>query len=188
MRSRFLKWQCQIRQFAVRRRNGMPTLGMRPMVHLSDSNSYFGPVTVLIRHKKCQSITAQFKFISVKYQDPRERMQSALKLLSEIYYQFPEKFSDHLTAVFPLNSDYSSTILSSSLVTLSFREGGEKYKFPCKTNLLDSNDPAYQNSYWHNFLFNPSLPGKVDIIDFAPDWDLAARGNNENPLPQAIST
>jgi hypothetical protein len=41
--------------------------------------------------------------------------------------------------------------------------------------LLAEADPLYQATFWHNKLFNPNLPGRVQVLSFAPDWMHAGR-------------
>jgi len=35
---------------------------------------------------------------------------------------------------------------------------------------LDEGHPFFQATYWHNRMFNPNLPGGIQILSFTPDW------------------
>ena len=38
---------------------------------------------------------------------------------------------------------------------------------------LPSEHPRYQFTFWHNSLFNPSIPDNISILSFNPDWSKA---------------
>ncbi len=170
-RAQFLQWQCLIRQRAVRHHGGIPNSGMQPMIRFQESGNWLGPITVLISKTDPSDMTAQFRFIAKKNHDPRERMDSALKHLAEAYYQRPSEFNDKLTALFSLNSVMAKQLLEAETVTLRIGYANQEYHLPCKSQLLKREDPLFQFTYWHNFLFNPTLPGRVDIVAFRPAWD-----------------
>ena len=44
---------------------------------------------------------------------------------------------------------------------------------------LAESDAIFQNTYWHNRLFNPNLPAGVRILAFQPDWSHASVINEE---------
>ncbi len=171
MKNKFLRWQCLIRQYAVRQGEGKPCVGIQPKVQFNNSKNWFGPITVLISKRLGMNITAQFRFIAKKNQDPKERMEAALKHLAEAHYQRPEEFNDELTALFALDSPQIKEYLHADTVTLNFYQSGHEYTVPCTCQLLKDDDPKFQFTYWHNYLFNPALPGRVSILGFTPDWD-----------------
>ncbi len=173
IREQFLKWQCLIRQRAVRHKGGIPNAGMQPMIKINGSEDSIGPITILISKKDPSILTAQFRFIVKKNSDPKERMDSALKHLAEAHYQKASEFNDALTALFSFNSATSRDLIDKKSVTLGFRYTNHEYILPCNCELLDKADPLFQFTYWHNFMFNPSMPGVVDIVAFLPDWSRA---------------
>ncbi len=173
MKNNFFRWQCLIRQYSVRQGGGRPSSGIQPKAQIDNSGNWIEPITVLISKKQGSNITAQFRFIAKKNQDPKERMDAALKHLAEAHYQRPEDFNDELTALFSLDSPQVKKLLAAETVTLKFFQSGHEYTLPCSTRLLKDDDPAFQFTYWHNYMFNPSLPGSVRIVGFLPDWEHA---------------
>ena len=105
-----------------------------------------------------------------KTQDPKERYENAVKLFSEYYYQIPDEFSEELTAVYSLNSDLADQMVSVGEGKLSFDQGNQLYDLNCGIRMIDSDELEHQATYWHNHLFNPSMPGRVKVLGFVPDW------------------
>ena len=66
---------------------------------------------------------------------------------------------------------------------LEFDQGNQLYQLDCKTRFIDSNEQKYQATYWHNSLFNTSMPGVVRMIGFAPDWSLSRFKNSDSQQP-----
>jgi len=145
---------------------------MRPDLVIGDTGSGYEGVTILLVRNKPDIITAEFKHMIQRTKDPKQRYDSALKFLAENYYQYPKKFSDCPTAIFPVDSRAAEQILDAGKITLVFEEKNQRYKIPCSVRKLDDSDPAWQATYWHNHLFNPVMPGNVPIIQFVPDWAL----------------
>ena len=106
-------------------------------------------------------------------QDPRERYQAALKLLSANFYQYPEAFSDEMTALFGLGSALADALLAAGSCRLDFDHFNQRYRLPCHLREVAKETPAHQATYWHNALFNPTLPGDVRVLAFQPDWAAA---------------
>ena len=173
LRAHFLGWQCRVRQYAVRQGDGRPMSGMRPRVLLTEPQSDLGPVTVLINKSEPQSVTSQFRHLVRKTQDPVERYDSALKLLSAAYYQKPEEFSDELTALFGEVSEVADRLLAGGGCRLHFQQYSQSYDLPCAMRRLPEEHPAFQATLWHNSLFNPNIPGGVQVLAFRPDWSRA---------------
>ena len=150
---------------------------MRPVI--SVGNEMLGHITVLIVKQYSQEYTAQFRYMVQKTNDPAERYQSALQMLSSAYYQRAKEFSDEMTALFALNSPTATHLLREGQIHLTFSEYNQSYQLPCAARALRSDSDEYQATFWHNRLFNPSLPGEVLIVGFLPEWSL---GLAEPPL------
>ena len=169
-RREFLGWQCRIRQLSVRQADGRPTSGMRPGVILPDDGADLGQIIVLIRKKASQEVTARFQHMVRKTRDPAERRESALRFLAEAYYQRPEEFSDELTALFGPRSTVVDRLLASGRCGLDFAQFEQRYHLPCQVRQLAPSDAEFEFTYWHNSLFNPAIPGDVQVLAFQPDW------------------
>lgn len=169
-RREFLGWQCRIRQLSVRQSDGRPGPGMRPGVFLTSDDVALDHVIVLIRHKACQDATARFQHMVRKTRDPAERRESALRYLAAAYYQQPDAFSDQLTALFGPQSGIARRVLEAGACRLDFEQYGQRYRLTCRVTDLQESDAGYQFTYWHNSLFNPSIPAGVRVLGFQPDW------------------
>lgn len=171
LRDSFLGWQCRIRQHAIRQAAGRPSSAMCPQVSIGDEP--LARIIVVMNKEDSEEITAEFRHIVRRTQDPRDRYNAAVKLLSAYYYQRARSFSDELTAIFGLDSALARRLLAAGRCELEFEQYNQRWRLPCKVSRLQEEDPAYQATYWHNSLFNPALPGAVQILAFAPDWALA---------------
>jgi hypothetical protein len=180
LRNHFLGWQCRLRQLAVREAEGRPSEGMRPILEIPGAESPPVQITTLIVHLDPQVITAEFRHLVRRTQDPAERHKSALRLLSASYYQYPEDFSDRLTALFGPSTDLAAQLPLAGRCTLHFEQYSQRYRLPCGVRSLPEDDPAYQATFWHNSMFNPYLPAGVKILAFAPDW---AEAEADPPVP-----
>lgn len=169
-RHEFLGWQCRIRQLSVRQSGGRPTSGMRPRVLLAPDDTDLGGIVVLIRKKASQEVTSQLQHMARKTRDPAERRESALHFLAAAYYQRPGEFSDELTALFGPRSARVGQLVQARQCTLDFEQFEQRYRLSCRVEELMESDEAFQFTYWHNSLFNPSIPGDAQILRFKPDW------------------
>ena len=164
----FLYWQCRIRQQSVRHGDGRPTPGMCPHVFVDDKQ--LGQIILVISKASPENIAAQFKHMVKKTQDPTERWEGAIQLFSEMYYQDPKDFSDEMTALFGPGSEICSTLIKSGKCVLIFEQNNQYFNVPCKVIDLPTEHPRYQFTFWHNSLFNPSIPGDSNILAFIPEW------------------
>ncbi len=141
---------------------------MRPrlMVHSQDA----GDVTVVLVKSESSDLTRQFKYIYQKTQDPADRYQQAIKLLSEYYYQVPDEFSDEVVAVYPAGSAFVERMTEVGEGCLVFEQGNQRYTIDCRMRDIPETEPKYQAAYWHNRLFNPNLGNTTRILGFVPDW------------------
>jgi hypothetical protein len=169
-RREFLGWQCRLRQLSVRQADGRPTSGMTPDVSLPGDGAGIGQIIVLIRKKASGEVTARIQHMVRKTRDPAERRESALRFLAEAYYQRPEEFSDELTALFGPRSEMVDRLLEAGRCELGFAQFEKRYRLTCRVRRLAATDPGFEFTYWHNSLFNPAIPGDVQVLAFQPDW------------------
>jgi len=174
----FLGWQCRIRQLAVRQGDGRPTSGMQPSLVLPDGGS-IDAINVLILRRESHEYTARFQHIVRRTHDPKERLDEALKELSAAYYQRPYEFAEIMTALFALDSGVAGKLIEHGKCELAFEQFSQRYELPCTVQALDADDQDFQATYAHNSMFNPTLPGKVRIVSFAPVWN---RGSATPPI------
>ena len=151
---------------------------MCPTVLLPDGTRT-GPVTVLIIRREPEESTAQFRHMARKTFDPAERYFNALGYLQTSYYQSSRDFSDLMTALFALESRTALNILRAGHCRLVFEEADQAFDIPCAVRPLEEDHPAFQVTFWHNTLFNPSLPGRVQVIGFLPNWQAVAEPSTE---------
>ncbi len=172
----FLGWQCRVRQDAVRRQAGRPPQGARAMVKLDGETA--GRINTLIYKLDPERITAEFRFMVQKTNDPRAVYESALGLLGEHYYQVPAEFDDRLTALFSLDSDLAGRLLAAEGCMLEFSQGTREFTLACAVRNCEQGSAEYEATYWHNHLFNPGLPGGVRVVLFEIDWGRSGSNNN----------
>lgn len=175
----FLGWQCRIRQLAVREGGGRPTAGMQPALRLPDGREVEA-VTVLILRRELHEPTKRFQHIVRRTNDPRERLNEALKELGATYYQRSYEFADAMTALFSIDSALARRLVEQGRCELTFEQFSQRYELPCSVSALDESHAAFQATYWHNHMFNPTLPGRVRIVAFTPDWE---QGRATPPVP-----
>jgi hypothetical protein len=169
-RHEFLGWQCRIRQLSVRQSGGRPSSGMRPRVKLLPDETDVGDIVVLIRKKPSRQVTSQLQHMVRKTRDPAERHASALSFLAAAYYQRPAEFSDQMTALFGPGNALAEQLIQAQRCILDFEQFDQRYRLTCRVEKSVQSDAAYQFTYWHNSLFNPSIPGDARILAFQPDW------------------
>lgn len=169
LKKQFIGWQCRIRQYSVRRDEGRPSPGMRPELFLESVS--VGRFTLVLIKTHSEKVTKEFRYLVKRTQDPQKRCESAIKLLSEYYYQIPGEFDEELTAVFSLHSELADRIVATGRCKLVFDQGNQTCDLDCVARFIDQADSKYQTTYWHNHLFNPAMPGAVKIIGFQADWE-----------------
>jgi hypothetical protein len=172
-RRHFLGWQCRLRQLSVREEGGRPNPGMRAQVTIGDEAAPSAEIIVLITQAEPADTTAEFRHLVRRTHDPRDRYNAALKLLSAHYYQDPDLFSDEITALFGLDSGLADRLADAGRGSLAFDHFSQRFLLPCSIRTLPEEAPAFQATYWHNALFNASLPGQVRVLAFQPDWAAA---------------
>ena len=179
LKEQFIRWQCRIRQYSVRKDRGRPSQGMRPRLLVKGQDA--GAATVMMVKSDSADVTREFRFIYQRTQDAADRYQQAVKLLSEYYYQIPAEFSEELAAVYPLDSAFADRVVQAGESRLVFEQGNQRYDILCRTRDIPRADPKYEAVYWHNRLFNSNLPGVVKILGFAPVWEASGFFHLDQP-------
>lgn len=180
MRDGFLRWQCRIRQMMMREDLGRPSDGITPEVTLIGENEPLGHVITVMNKTLAHGMTEEFRHMVRKTHDPAQRRDNAIRLFSEAYYQKAETFSDILTSTFPPGSAGAAQIRAAERCTLKFEAFRQRYDVVCKVWVLGEQNPLHQATYWHNMLFNPTLPAETVILGFEPDW----AKSTADPMPK----
>ena len=178
LRNSFIKWQCRVRQNAMRENAGQPDDGIMPILKLKNSESALGSIITLI-HKRTQfSVTAELTHMVKKTMDLAQRRDQAVQFLSSTHYQKYAEFSDILTATFKPNSIGARNILQSRTCLLIFDAFNQRYDIKCGVRRLTEDDPFYKSTIAHNSLFNSCLhPGTV-VLGFEPKWNESSSSNS----------
>lgn len=171
MKRAFLGWQCRLRQLSMRDNEGRPGEGMRPKLEVAGQDA--GTMTVVITKDDSEESMSEFRYIVKRTHDPKERFEAALRYFQSSYFQDPMSFSDEMTAVLGMNAMMPAQITGRKDCILTFKQFGQVYELACRANLLAVDHPRFQATYWHNALFNPSIPAGVQIVGFSPDWSKA---------------
>ena len=100
--------------------------------------------------------------------DRRDRCIGVLSCSDLI--ELTREFDEELTAVFSLESDLARAITEQGRCVLEFDQGNQIYHLECGVRAYVEEDEKYQATYWHNHLFNPTMPGVVSVLGFKPDW------------------
>ena len=168
---RFLRWQCRVRQMAMRNNEGRPDDAITPSLTVSGDAEPLGHVITLLVKWGAYSITPEMQHMVKRTNDPAQRRDKALQYFSATHYQKFREFSDALTATFPPNSPGAAKIAQAGECTLTFEAYGQRYDLVCSVAHLEKQNPMYQATYWHNLLFNPALHPDTQILQFSPDWE-----------------
>jgi hypothetical protein len=174
LRTRFLGWQCRLRQIAMRQDGGRPSPGMRPRIVTRQGKEIAGALTVLLVPKEPAESTAFFRFQVEKTFDPQEIYERGLGFLQGDFFQQPDTFDDRLVAVLPEDAPLSTALIAAKSCVLEFDQFRQTFRLPCKLRELGGGDEARDAAIWHNRIFNPTLPDSVRVIAFQPDWAAAS--------------
>ena len=176
LRNRFMRWQCRVRQMAVREEGGRPNDGMVAEVTPAGAAAPLGHVVTVLCKTVADERTDEFRHLAKKTHDPAQRREGALRILAEAYYQKADTFSDVLTATFQPGSEGASALREAERCTLRFEAFRQAWTLDCKVWTLGEHNPLWQATYWHNVLFNPTLPMRSVILGFEPDWSRSGEG------------
>ena len=166
----FIGWQCRVRELALRSEEGRPNGGMRPQIILKNGKVVFSAATLLIIPDQPDQSIRQFRFMALKTQDPKERYTKALQLLAARFYQNAEDFSGAMSGIFSRTSEEVKALVKHQYCVMEFDYQQQTFKIPCHVSNSPKNEPVYEFTYWHNYLFNPNLSPEVTVLHFKPDW------------------
>jgi len=143
---------------------------MRADVYVSISERNLGPVVTNIALTDAGEITSEFRHIVKKTHDPKIRRESALKILQSAYYQYPAEFDGALYATFLTDSELAEVLVAQQECRLAVSQYNQSFDLTCAVSELSEDDQTYQVNYWHNSMFNSTMPARVRILQFVPDW------------------
>jgi len=168
---RFIAWQCRLRKQSMREQGGQPSQGMGAGVYSVSGGQEQSRMQFLVLRKNSETRTAEIRHIVRKTPDSNEWLKNGLRILAEKHYQETDQFQDRLSALFGLDSSLADALEEAGACHLKFSEKGIDYCFDFDVEMLAEDDELFQATYWHNRLFNPTLPGKVRIFAFTPRLD-----------------
>jgi hypothetical protein len=157
---------------------------MCPKVSLADGRGLGSIVTVLVKGDPAHE-TAQFQYIVKQTHAPVERYEAAVRILQNVYYQYPGEFSDELTALFKPSSSIVRELVAAGCCTLSYYQANQHFSIPCAVHKLAETDPFFQATYWHNAMFNSKSGGSAQVLKFVADWD-ATLAEPQQTLEQGV--
>ena len=169
-RSAFLKWQCRVRQMAMRAAGGRPDAAIRPAVVLPDGSEP-GRITTILLKRPAFSVTPEFRHMASRTHDPAERREAAVRFLSASHYQKAEEFSDELAATFAPGAAFVEAITGSGRCRLVFDAYSQEFDLACSVRAHGAHDPFREAALWHNRLFNSELHPDTVVLGFLPDWE-----------------
>ena len=170
LRDAFLRWQCRVRQIAMRENLGRPDNSIKAKFSLNDKTETMGRIITVLCKVPAYSMTAEMRHIVKSIFDPAQRREKAIEFFSETYYQAAAEFSDILTATFEPCSLIAKAISTSGTCRLTFESYGQRFNLVCTVLSLARHNSYFQATWWHNMLFNPNLHPETIIFGFEPDW------------------
>ena len=147
------------------------------MLHVAGQEA--GKITVVMTKHASEESTSEFRHIVKRTHDPKERFEAALRYFQSRYFQEPTSFDDQLFAVFGMQAELPKQMAGRTDCILTFEQFSQVFELTCRAGLLKREDRRFQATYWHNALFNPSMPAGVQIVGFKPDWGKA----KARPMP-----
>ena len=90
--------------------------------------------------------------------------------MSSEFFLDKHKFSDALFATFPRKNKFISKIVKTGKCILDFIHLSTNYRIECTPFILDEDENAWENVFWHNLNFNPGLNKDIDVVKFIPNW------------------
>jgi hypothetical protein len=174
LRDRFLRWQCRVRQIAMREKAGRPDEGAIAALTLPGDTAPMGHIVTVLSKSWAHSRTPELQHIARRTNDPALRREAALTLFSETYYQNAHEFTDTLTATFRPGSPGAAAIEAAGACRLTYQAYSQRFDLACAVRPLDPGHPLWQATWWHNLLFNPDLPAATVVLAFRPDWERSA--------------
>jgi len=106
----FMRWQCRIRQIAMRENEGMPDDSISPAVTLLGESEPLGQIITIFSKWGEYSKTPEMMQMVKATNDPAQRRDKAIRFFSEMYYQHARrKCSMRKNVVFTLLPTTRST-------------------------------------------------------------------------------
>jgi len=155
----------------MRDNQGRPNEAIMPQVVLADAKEPIGHIITILNKTPGHSLVPEMKHLAGKTNDPAERRDQALQMLSATYYQKAHEFSDILTSTFPPASRGAARITKAQRCELLFDAYGQSWRLDCKIRHITAQNPLYDATLAHNRLFNPGLPDTTIVLGFEPNWD-----------------
>ena len=165
----FIVWQCSIRQRNFRLYKGKPSEGIICNLFDKKNNNEIKKFISVLLEKKSDDSARMFEFMYKKTYDPEDRYLKAVKLFSDEYFNQPDKFDGRFTATFRKDDPSLKLLVSKKSFQAQFFERETGFDFPLKVQKLSKNRSEWKFTFWHNFLFNPSLNENVEIFLFSPE-------------------
>ncbi len=178
-RGAFLRWQCRVRQIAMRDDAGRPDDAIMPEVTLAGAAEPMGRIVTVLARAPGHSVTSELMHMVRKTHDPAQRREQALSYLCATYYQDARQFSDILTATFLPGSAGAVRIRRAGTCTLRFEAYAQRFDLACRVWRLSRKNPLFEATWWHNQLFNPNLHPDTEVLGFEPDWS----ASTADPMP-----
>ena len=170
LRKGFLRWQCNVRQIAMREAQGRPNDAVMPTLVIEGMTEPMGRVITVLNKMPGYSVTPELQHMARKTNDPAQRRDNAIRFLSAGHYQRPHEFSDILTATFPPRSPGAAAIRAAEHCALIFDSHSQRFELACRVRRLAPANPLFEATIAHNSLFNPRLPTGAEVLGFQPDW------------------
>ena len=164
----FISWQCRLRKMSMRELGGQPTAGMSAGVYSVNGGEEQSRMNFLISRKNPRERTDEFRHIVRKSPDSNQWVKNGLLILAELHYHEDKEFDDRLAALFSLDSTLANALTEAGECHLKFTQDSIEHAFDFDVLSLNEDDELFQATYWHNRLFNPTLPGKVRVLGFKP--------------------
>ena len=163
----FVIWQCSLRQRNFREFSGKPSEGTIAKILNTKSNTEICNIRSVLIEKNCLNTAKMFEFMIKQTHEPEIRFDKAVKFLSSEYYNNSENFEGSFTATFDKHSDIYKKLIKIKKSNVQFFEKETGFRFPVTIRKLKKNDPKWQYTFWHNFIFNPSLNENIEILYFS---------------------
>lgn len=164
----FISWQCRLRKMSMRELEGRPMPGMSAGVYSISGGEEQSRLNFLIVRKDPRERTDEFRHIVRKSPDSSQWVKYGLRILAELHYHEEKEFDNRLTALFNLDSALANALIEAGECHLKFTQDSIEHAFDFDVLSLNDGDELFQATYWHNRLFNPTLPGKVRVLGFKP--------------------
>jgi hypothetical protein len=174
LRLAFLRWQCRVRQVAMRENEGRPDDAITPALFLPEQDQPLGHIITVMNKSPGYSVLAELNYMDAQTNDPAQKREKAMTFFSAGYYQGAAEFSDILTATFPPGSPGAAQIREAGQIRLVFDAYNQIFDISAKVWRLAEHNPLSQATIAHNRLFNAAFPPDTEVLGFEPDWSASA--------------